>query len=441
MLKRFAIASALFAGAISAQQPAPQPATRADSSVRRQFNPTSDSLRLSRAEAVAEALAHNPQLEVARALIGEAQARRVEATSIPDPTVTASFDQQPGFFRSGGPSGQKNVGAVMAVPFPEKLRLQGAIAGADVRSSRSDYALLRQLVGAQTSEAYDSLLVAVRHRDDLTEALGLARDFLQRTQARFQAGTAARLDVIRAQVGVAQATNDLLANARDVQNAAASLERLMGSPFGVPITPTDSLEVPAGLPPLEQLQSIALQSRPELASIAAQRAGARASTALTKEFWLPDLTLGVARDYAQPNPALFSTGLAFPFPLFPWQHTRGDIAEARFRERELAASEQNIRAQVTQDVRAAYANALTALQQVAFIRDELLPSARAAYRSASASYSLGGSSALDVQDARRSLLDAESQYADALVAATVSRAELERAVSVPLNSLATGTVK
>jgi outer membrane protein TolC len=312
-----------------------------------------------------------------------------------------------------------------------------------VTSSRSDYALLRQQVAAQTSEAYDSLLVAVRHRADLNEALQLAQDFQKRTEARFQAGTAARLDVIRATVGVAQASTDLLGNARDVQNAAASLERLMGRPFGVPIAPADSLEVPAGLPPLEQLQSAALRARPELTSIAAQRAGARAATSLAKDFWLPDLTLGVARDYAAPapNPALFSTGVSLPFPLFPWQHTRGDIAEARFRERELAASELDLRAQVTQDVRAAYANALTALQQVAFIRDELLPAARAAYRSASASYSLGGSSALDVQDARRSLLDAESQYADALVAANVSRAELERAVSLPLDSLATGTVK
>ena len=73
-----------------------------------------------------------------------------------------------------------------------------------------------------------------------------------------------------------------------------------------------------------------------------------------------------------------------------------------------------------------------------FIRDQLLPSARAAYRAASASYSLGGSSALDVLDARRSLLDAETRYADALAAANISVAELERAVAVPLASLQTG---
>ena len=431
---RTAIALALGAGAVSAQQPSQT--VRGDTVFRRQ--PASqDSIRLTRAEAIAYALAHNPQIEVAGARLHQAEARHVEATSIDDPVVTASYDEQPGFFRSSK-SGQKNVGVGFAVPFPEKLRLRGSIAVADVRSARSDYALTRQMITAQTSEAYDSLLVAELHRADLTEAQTLARDFLSRTQARFNAGTAAKLDVIRAQVAVAQAGTDLLANLGDLQNAASSLERLMGLPLGRPIAPSDSLTVPPPLPELDRLLAAALSSRPEISSVVAQRQGARAATALAKDFWLPDLTMGVGRDYNQPAPALFSTGLSFPFPLFPWQHTKGDIAEARFRENELSASERDVRAFVTQDVRAAYSSAAIAIQQVIFIRDELLPAARAAYRSASASYTLGGSSALDVQDARRSLLEAESQYADALVAANVSRAELERAVSVPLDTIGQG---
>src|SRR6185295_7227034 len=116
------------------------------------------------------------------------------------------------------------------------------------------------------------------------------------------------------------------------------------------------------------------------------------------------------RDYAQPGGYLFSTGIALPFPLFFWQHTRGEIAESRSRERELAAS---------------YAAAVTSLRQVIFLRDELLPSAREAFRIASVGYGLGGFSALDVLDARRTLLDAQSQYADALAAASSARSDLE----------------
>jgi cobalt-zinc-cadmium efflux system outer membrane protein len=429
---RSTIALAFFAGALQAQQPVQN--NRADSISRLGMSDTPDSARLSRREAIALALAHNPQLEIARAQIGEARARKVEAVSIPDPAVTASLDQQRGFFRSGS-AGQKNVGVGLDVPFPNKLRLQGKIAQSDVQSAEFTYQLQRQLVAAQTAEAYDSLLVALKHRADLTEAETLARDFLRKTEARFNAGTAAKLDVIKATVDVAQASTQLLANTLDVQNAGSALDRLLGRPIDVAIVPTDSLVVPDSLPSLDRLVAVGLTARPELASIAAQREGARAATALAKQFWLPDLTLSVSRDYNQPNPALFSTGLAFPLPIFFWQHTRGQIAETSFRERELAASERDLRAAVTQDLRNSYANARIALQQAVFIRDQLLPSARAAYRAASASYTLGGSSALEVLDARRTLLDAERQYADALAAANISRHELERAVSVPLDTI------
>ncbi|HEY5088239.1 MAG TPA: TolC family protein, partial [Gemmatimonadaceae bacterium] len=163
------------------------------------------------------------------------------------------------------------------------------------------------------------------------------------------------------------------------------------------------------------------------------------ATTLAREFWLPDLTLGVTRDVSgNTGPGVFSTGLAFPLPLLFWQHTRGEVSQSQHRERELAASYRDLEAQVGQDVRNAYSAASTALRQAIYIRDQLLPSAREAYRSTAASYAIGGSSAFEVIDARRTLLAAESQYSDALAAANTSRSDLERAVSVPLDTIVSG---
>ncbi|HEV7502302.1 MAG TPA: TolC family protein, partial [Vicinamibacteria bacterium] len=69
---------------------------------------------------------------------------------------------------------------------------------------------------------------------------------------------------------------------------------------------------------------------------------------------------------------------------------------------------------------------------------ELLPEAEEAYRIASVSYGLGGTSALELLDAKRALLDAKSQYTDALGAASDARADLERAVGVPLTPVPAG---
>jgi cobalt-zinc-cadmium efflux system outer membrane protein len=142
----------------------------------------------------------------------------------------------------------------------------------------------------------------------------------------------------------------------------------------------------------------------------------------------------VERDYGQPGSPVFTTGIAFPLPAFFWQHSRGDIAQAKHYERELAATFRDTRAQVTADVRTAYANASTAMRQVAFLRDELVPAAREAYRVSSTSYSLGGSSALEVLNARSALLQARSQLTDALAAANTARADLDRALGLPVAS-------
>jgi cobalt-zinc-cadmium efflux system outer membrane protein len=242
-----------------------------------------------------------------------------------------------------------------------------------------------------------------------------------------------RLDVIKARVDVAQATNDLISSERDISTAQAALDRLLGRPLGLPILATDSLGVPPDLDALEDLEPLALSRRAELESIAQQRRGAGAATSLAREFWLPDITLGVSRDVTPGAPAsAFSTGLAFPLPILFWQHTKGEIAQSQYRERELAATERDLRASIGEEVRTAYATASAALLQARYIRDALLPAAQDAFRAASAAYAIGGSSALEVIEARRALLDAEAQYTDALAAANTSRADLERAVGAPL---------
>lgn len=393
---------------------------------------TADTIRLTRRQAIVEALTSNAQLEVAREQTAEARARRVQDVAIPDPGLAGSLDERSRFL---GAPGAKNVQLGMTIPFPDKFRLQNRIGVADIGNFEANLRLQRQTVAFLTSAAYDSLLVARRHQTDRQEALQLSRDFLRRTQARYEAGTAAKLDVIKAQVDVAQAQNDLITSEREVANAEAALNRQLGRIIGSPIAPADSLEVPPPLPDSATIDAIALDNRPELAMIESQRRGAAASTALAREFWLPDITMSVSRDYAQPGSPLFSTGLAMPFPVFLWQHTKGDIALAAHTEQELAATYRDIRAQVTQDVRSAYANASTSMRQVVFLRDELVPSAREAYRVASTSYSLGGSSALEVLQARRDLLAAQTQLADALAGANTARADLERALGVPLPPL------
>jgi cobalt-zinc-cadmium efflux system outer membrane protein len=392
-----------------------------------------DTLTVTRRAAVDTALVHNPILAVAREQIEQARARVVQATAFPDPSVSALTT-----LSGPGSNAGSDIGIALTVPFPQKFQLRGNVSRADLQAAEFSYTQLRQATASQTAQAYDALLVALKHLTDLSEGKTLAEEFLQKTEARFEGGTAAKLDVLKAKVEVAAAENALIANQRDITNARADLNRLLGRTLGAMVVATDSLDVPPDLPDLDPLIAIAEASRPELHGLSSQRAGARAATTLAGQYWLPDLSIGFDKTIFPGVPDSYTGTIGFTMPLFFWNHQRGEVAESRHHERELEAAYRDLAAQVDQDVRTTYATAATALRQAQYLRDDLLPEARRAYTIALTSYGLGGSSALEVLDARRTLLDAEGQLADALGAANDARADLERAVAAPLNPVSPG---
>jgi cobalt-zinc-cadmium efflux system outer membrane protein len=389
------------------------------------------SAHLTRTEAIAQALGHNPGIFASIQQVEEARAGVVSAAAFSDPTLSADTQGE----RHPLDVGSGNLTDLFfgfTVPFPGKRGMRREVAEASLRAAEFSLTQTRQQVAAQAAQNYDALLVALRHRKDLNESKQFSADFLAKTQDRFLGGTVAKVDVVKAKVDLAQADNDLIANERAIESARATLNRLLGRMGGTTLEPSQELDVPGPLPDLDRLEQIAEASRPELLSLAAQRKGAATATRLAKEFWAPDFNLTVARNALDGAPATYTTSLSIGFPIFFWQHLKGEVFNAQHRELELTANTSNQVVQVSLDVRSAYATASTALRQAVFIRDELLPEAREVYRVASLSYGLGSTSALDFLDAKRTLVDAERQYVDALGSANDAQAALEQAVGAPL---------
>jgi cobalt-zinc-cadmium efflux system outer membrane protein len=396
-------------------------------------------LRLTRRQAVAEALAHNPGILAAVQQVEEARAQVITAAAFADPTLSADTMGETHPLDIG--SGSGNIFDLyfgFTVPFPGKRSLRRAVATATLRAAEFTLTQTRNQAAAQAAQDYDALLVALRHRVDLLESKKFSADFLAKTEARYLGGTAAKVDVVKAKVDLAQADNDLIANERTIDAARATLNRLFGRLGGAAVEPAEELTVPGALPDVAELERLAESTRPELQSLAAQRQGARSATRLAREFWAPDFTVTLARNELRGGPTTYTSTLLIGFPIFFWQHEKGEVANAEHRELELAADTTDESAQVSLDVRSAYSTAATALRQVVFIRDELLPEAREVYRVASLSYGLGATSALDFLDAKRTLVDAERQYVDALGSANDAQAALEQAVGAPLPAAGPG---
>src|SRR4051794_15916615 len=247
---------------------------------------TLEPLRLSRPQAIDEALVRNPALAAARAQVEEARANVVTAAAFADPTVALDVAGQSHILNPASRTGSDQAFGI-TLPFPGKRSLRRDVATADLRAAEFNLTQLRQQVASQAAQAYDAILVALRHREDLQQSKELASDFVQKTQARFLGGTVARVDVVKAETDLAQAENDLFASDLAIATARATLNRILGRAGGAPIETTERLEVPGPIAAIESLEKLAESSRPEIAALMAQQQGAKTATTLAREFWLP----------------------------------------------------------------------------------------------------------------------------------------------------------
>ena len=106
-----------------------------------------DSPRLSRRDAVAEALARNPEIAAARAQVDQARAGIAQATAFPDPAFAWTYEQQSSIlnFRSAQ---SRDVGASFTIPFPDKFRLNRRVSGAALRAAELAWTQVRQQIAS-----------------------------------------------------------------------------------------------------------------------------------------------------------------------------------------------------------------------------------------------------------------------------------------------------
>ena len=78
--------------------------------------------------------------------------------------------------------------------------------------------------------------------------------------------------------------------------------------------------------------------RPELRGLASVQAGALASQKLAQRYVIPDLDFSITRSRLYGDRARYEGGIGFGLPIFFWQHQRGEVAEAKHRTNELAAT-------------------------------------------------------------------------------------------------------
>jgi cobalt-zinc-cadmium efflux system outer membrane protein len=376
-------------------------------------------------------LARNPLWLSAEEDYQASLARVRQAREFPQPSLEFDSDLQPKPFNFRD-SGESYLGVSQTIEFPGRRSLRGRIAASESREILADKDLLRLDIIFQVKGAFYSVLAAEEKLRYALQDLDLARDFLGKAQAKYEAGDIARLEAVRAGVEASKAATAAKLAENDVLLAKARLNYLLGRAKLDPLEIRGAL-LRAALPiDREALVARAVRSRPEIARV---RAGLtkeeRRKSAATLSY-LPDFDLGFSRHRLAGEASTWDFTLSFPVPLFFWQPSRGAIAEARANIRALERRSEDLVNLISLEVGEACFNARTAADQIVLFEKEILTQAEEAYDLILFSFQEGEVGGLELIDARRGLLESRRAYADALYNHSLTIAALERSVGGPL---------
>jgi outer membrane protein TolC len=378
-------------------------------------------------ECITIAIQQNPLILSSLQQYNASLARVSQAKAIPQPSINWDSDLQPKLFDFKG-TGEWYFGISQSVEFPGKRYLRGKIASKEANVFLQEIELLKLDIVFQVKQAFYGLLLSQEKLRYAQQNLELAQDFLKKAELKFDAGDVAKVEVLRARVEASKAANDVRAASTDVRLAKAMLNFLLARKKYAPIEIEGDLKRAPIWLDVDNLVERALSFRPEMKgiNIAIERENLSKKQAYMS--YLPDFELGINKHRVLGEGEWWDFTLSFPIPLFFWQPKKGEIAEAEANIRSLEKESEHLGNAITLEVEEAYMNAVTANNQISLFEDEILTQAEEVYNMFLFSYQEGEIGGIELIDARRTLIEARTSYADALFNYGVALAALEKSI-------------
>lgn len=369
-------------------------------------------------QALQAAFAGNPDLAAAQWEIGIAQGDRQQAGLIPNPEVSWEAEDT------------RRNSRTTTVMINQPIELGGKRgARIDVASRAQDAAGIalerqRNALRADVIQAFSGAQTAQQRLQLSGQSLALAEHGLRVAQGRIQAGKSSPVEGTRAQVQVSEVRLELSRAERDRANAYQQLAQVMGAPLPTSTRVQVAAEELSIVPPPDRLLE-RLNETAELRLARLQIEQREASLGLEKAQRIPDLTVSVGSQYDElERERVNVVGLSMPIPLF--NRNQGNVLAAARRTDQARDLRNATELRLRTEIQATLTQWQTANGEVQAFNRTILPAAQRAVESATQGFEMGKFGFLDVLDAQRTLIDARSQYIQAVAEATQARVRIER---------------
>jgi cobalt-zinc-cadmium efflux system outer membrane protein len=393
--------------------------------------PTSTSASVSRTtaaltldEAVAEALARNPDLAAARARVREAEGTLLGARRwFPDgPQLEFATARREA---PGDDTRDLSIGVSQSV----WLAGQGGLAADAARSERKaatqHLASVETRIAAQTRRAFLEVLVAREElitADRLVDTLSSLAGFARR---RLEAGAATAVDVNTAGISLAQARAERASAQLHGTRARTRLARLLNRDPAAPLPARGELRAwSVELPGREALLTRAVRRRADLAAASARTEAARARLAVAERGWVPDPRI---RAFYEEEESAEILGVGVTLPLPSLRGYRGESKAAAARLDAANVDEDRLRLAVRAEVLDALAAYRAAVARAGFLGTDRMALAQENFDLTMEAWRNGKVAAPALAVAQDRLGRTRRDYLSALDELVAAVTELERA--------------
>jgi outer membrane protein TolC len=373
---------------------------------------------------------YHPDLDVARAKWGAAQAGVKTAGGRPNPVLNLS----PEYGSIPVPSPWV-LGLSLDVPIETAGKRGYRIAEAKdlSESARLDLALAAWEVRSRLRERLVEWRAAGERQAGLQTELELQAEIVKVLEQRLDAGEASRPEVTLAQIALDQVRLAEIETRKQSAEGRVQVADALGLPVsalaGATISWTEFESLPAAADLVSQdARRQALLNRADLLAALAEYAAGQSALQLEIAKQYPDLHLGPGYTFDQGQDK-WALGLSLELPVV--NRNRGPIAEAEARRAEAAARFVSLQARVLGEIDQAIAGYDAALEQLQ-TAEALLKSHQGQVDSAQALLERGEFDRLDLLSAQVELAAAQLGRLDAWLKAQEALGRLEDAVERPL---------
>ncbi len=403
-------APVLLTGPVAAPQidgfPAPATLPSASGAV----PPGGEGIRFEELEQIA--LANNPSVQQAEAIVGKARGIHAQVGLHPNPTVGYLANEM----GDAGTAGIQGAFLSQTIVTAGKLRKNRAIAARQIQNLRWELEAQRQRVRNAVRIQGFELLGAQRRIAVTNDLVEVAEKGVTASQELLSAGQVARPDLLQARIQLNE-VRILWKNAQyDYEAAWTQLASLIGRPEMAPRPLAGSLSPPAEpAEPFEERLAALLATSPQMQAARVRLQRARAQIDRQRVQPIPNIVaqVGVAHDNASGDD-IANLQLGLPIPVF--NRNQGAIQLAHAELRRAASDLHRTELSLRNALAVAFREYQKRANQVQQYRDQIVPTAEENLNLSEEGYRQGEFDLIRVLTARRSYFESNLSYIDAQVA-------------------------